>query len=110
MTTSISDPFPQFTHIERLTDYTQLKMKKLRQRDYRHFNNQEFMEELRKIDWVKTLAGTRAEEAFSIFYTAVDDVLNAMAPTKLLSRKEIGIAAKPWLTKGILKSIQILCN
>ena len=80
-------------------------MKKIWKHDYRHFNNQEFLEELGKIDWVKTLAGTSAEEAFSIFYTTVDDILNVMAPTKLLSRKLIGIVANPWLTKGILKSI-----
>ena len=105
ITTSISDHFPQFTHIERLTDYTKLKMKKVWKRDYRNFSNQEFLEELGKIDWVKTLAGTSAEKAFNIFYTAVDDILNVMAPAKLLSRQEIGIAANPWLAKGILKSI-----
>ena len=33
-----------------------------------------------------------------------------MAPTKLLSRKEVGIAANPWLTKGILKSIDTRDN
>ena len=91
-------------------------MKKIWKRDYRNFNKQEFLEELGKIDWVKTLAGTSTEKAFSIFYTAVYDILDVMAPTKLLSRREIGIAANPWLTKGILKSIdtkdklQIFCN
>ena len=85
-------------------------MKKIWKHDYRHFNNQEFLEELGKIDWVKTLAGASAEEAFSIFYTTVDDILNVMAPTKLLSRKVIGIVANPWLTKGILKSIDTRDN
>ena len=73
------------------------------------FNNQEFLEELGKIDWVKILAGTSAEEAFSIFYTTVDDILNVIAPKKLLSRKA-GIAANPWQTKGILKSIDTRDN
>ena len=85
-------------------------MKKIWKRDYRHFNNREFLEELGKIDWVKTLAGTSVEEAFSIFCTTVDDILNVMAPTKLLSRKEIGIVASPWLTKGILKSMDTRDN
>ena len=38
ITTSISDHFPQFTHIERLTDFTKLKKKKIWKRDYRNFN------------------------------------------------------------------------
>ena len=103
--TSISNHFPQFTHIQRLTEFTNLKNKTIWKRDYRNFNNQEFLEELGKIDWVATLAGSNAEEAFNIFYSIVDKILNVMAPVKLLNRKEIGILVKPWLTKCTLKSI-----
>ena len=80
-------------------------MKKIWTRDYRNFNNQEFLEEIGKADWVTILANTSAEEAFNAFYNIVNDILNVMAPAKLLNRKEIGILINPWLTKGILKSI-----
>ena len=63
------------------------------------------MEEPGKIDWITTLADSNAEEAFNTFYSIVDNILNVMVPTKLLNRKEIGILINPWLTKGILKSI-----
>ena len=80
-------------------------MKKIWIRDYRNFNNQEFLEEIGKTDWVTILAKTSAEEAFNAFYNVVNDILNVMAPAKLLNIKEIGILINPWLTKGILKSI-----
>ena len=54
--TSISDHFPQFTHIERLTDYTKLKRKKIWKRDNRNFNNQEFLKEIGKTNMVTILA------------------------------------------------------
>ena len=57
------------------------------------------------IFWVTTIAGSNAEEAFDIFYSNVDNILNVMAPAKLLNRKEIRILMNSWLLKGIVKSI-----
>ena len=42
-----------------------------------------------------------------LFLKTLNEVLDLMAPIKLLSKKEANLKSKPWITKGILKSIKV---
>ena len=48
-----------------------------------------------------------ANNSYNIFYSHIQETLNKHAPNKNLSRKETNLMQKPWLSKGILKSIKI---
>ena len=41
------------------------------------------------------------------FLTKIQDITNKHAPLRNLIRKEMKLKTKPWLTKGLLKSISI---
>jgi hypothetical protein len=42
-----------------------------------------------------------------MFYNKLNKLTNKHAPLKLISKRKIKQSAKPWITKGIKKSIKI---
>ena len=47
-------------------------------------------------------------QSFSNFYAVINNILDIHVPFKKLSKREINLnKSKPWITKGILKSIKI---
>ena len=103
--TSISDHFPQFCSLNILKKQQNTKRTKTA-RCYRNFNHDEFRNELININWDQLFANKSSEESFNIFFQKIEKLLDEMAPIKKLSRKEIKTEKKPWITSGILKSIQ----
>ena len=75
-------------------------------RDMKNFNLENFMDELNqeilKIP-VNTLSGN---DSWNYFQKAFTSILNTHAPFRPQSRKETKLHYKPWITKGILKSIR----
>ena len=47
-----------------------------------------------------------ADSKFTLFLDTFIDVVNTHSPLVKLSRRKTKLAAKPWITKGILKSIK----
>ena len=47
-----------------------------------------------------------ADSKFTLFLDTFIDVVNTPSPLVKLSRRKTKLAAKPWITKGILKSIK----
>ncbi len=78
-------------------------------RDFKKFNSQEFNNHLRfnLADFdEKTADINDPNELYSIFIKTFSDTLNLHAPLKKLKPKELKLFNKPWLTKGILKSVK----
>ncbi len=82
--------------------------KKLFIRNYKKFKSEEFCGQLKLAlsDFNEKTEGINDpnilyEKFFKIFYS----ILNTYAPLKKLTPKELKIFNKPWLSKGILKSI-----
>ena len=76
-------------------------------RDYSEFDNQCFIDDVKSIDWHSILdpdesLNDKAHEAISTLNVIVDK----HAPIRLASRSKQKLLDKPWLTKGILKSIK----
>ena len=61
------------------------------------------------IDWVDIVSRneTNIDKAFSSFYNKLNKLINKHAPLKPISWRKIKSYSKPWITKGIHKSIKI---
>ena len=104
LTTSISDHFSQFSFID---VFGKIKIKKPHKygRSYKNFNNDEFQNELRNIDWDTLLNGKNSNDSLEIFYKTIEKLLDEMAPVKKLSKKEANLKMRPWITINILKDM-----
>ena len=84
---------------------------KIKTSHLKNFNQQEFSGEL--YDPVQSLELTNAQNAnfaYSIFHKKFQSLLNKHAPLRFLSRREVKLKQKPWIPKGILKSIKVKRN
>ena len=109
LTCTISDHFPQFSIFEGFQNDldTNFANTKKRGRSYRDFNQNEFKFELGNIDWHSIFLNKNGNECCQLFFKKIEHLLDEMAPYKTLSRKECNLYTKPWLTSGILRSINI---
>ena len=104
ITTSISDHFPQFCLLDIFEKSSNPKEVKFG-RTYKHFNQNEFENELKAINWNQILENKSSDEAFEIFFKTIERLLDEMAPIRRLTKKEIDLLKKPWVTFGLLKSM-----
>ena len=105
ITTSISDHFPQFCLLDIFENNTKSKEVKYG-RSYKYFNQNEFENELKAIDWNQLFYNSGSEEALEIFFNTIERLLDEMAPVRRLTKKEIEFLKKPWVTIGLTKSIE----
>ena len=77
----------------------------LKQRTFRNFNNDEFINEIKKFDWNSLLLGKNLDDSFSIFYKSIEKLLDEMAPIKTLKSKEQKLQQRPWITGDILEEM-----
>ena len=106
LTCQISDHFAQFSIF---TDYS-LKKEKDNTirfgRSYKNFRDSEFLEEIMKIDWNIFLeSDPNVNNQMDTFLNKITDIINVMAPIRRLTRREVSLQDKPWITRGILKSM-----
>ena len=104
ITTSISDHFPQFCSISGFyTPSLTLKNSLRYGRSFKNFNNDEFKNELIKLDWENNFRHKNTDGCMGFFLNNFERLLDEMAPMKRLSNKEIGLKQRPWITNDILK-------
>ena len=86
ITTSISDHFPQFCSFD-------VKVKKQHNkgpkfgRSYKNFNDDEFGNELKVINWDRLFEERNIDEQVSIFLGKINGLLDEMAPVRRLTNK-----------------------
>ena len=105
----ISDHLPIFFTIS--SPVAQQLPVKSKIRDSKYFNLEYFITDLRlnfdnSFDSVNNFDDVDVHKLFELFQTTFEKVLDAHAPYRTLSRKEIKLKHKPRITKAILKSIQ----
>ena len=78
-------------------------------RDYSHFSYDSFISDLEIVDWNALLSEESLDvnNVFSSFYTKFNKIVNKHAPIKTISNRKAKQLSKPWITRGIRKSIQI---
>ena len=107
ITSSISDHFLQFCQTNIFEKPNKNKPHKYA-RSYKTFNEREFLEELQIINWVDVLKDTiNTDNSFQLFMHKIESLLNEMAPIRKLSKNELRLEKRPWITKGILVSMHI---
>ena len=80
----------------------------LYKRDYSKIDQQALLNEIKLVDWQDEFSSLNHPSIlFQAFYHNVSNVVDNNIPVKRLSRKEIRLKSKPWITSGLSKSIMI---
>ena len=108
ITTSISDHLPQFIIIENgKEDNPANKTAKTTYRDYKNFDMDFVKIVLQRMDWTFATHTSDVNLGFEDFLWFFNTTLDKHATIKELTRKEEKGKLKPWVTKGIKKSILV---
>ena len=78
-------------------------------RDYSRFSEGIFHFELSQIEWDSIINDNQndIDRTFSIFFNTLNKLVNKHAPLKPVSKRQANRFMKPWITKGLRKSIKI---
>ena len=104
--TSISDHLAQFLLFPIKAQKKQKE--EIYRRNFKHFNEKDFLKDLKNINWnrVLELNKNNTNQSFDKFFATIEKLLDVYAPITKLSKSEVKLLSKPWLTKGILASIK----
>ena len=102
LTSQISDHLVQFIVINNFYKQKPRLENKLIQRNYQFFNKDEFKNDLKDIIWENIFpTNESATSAFDKFYSTMIFLLDEHAPLHELTKKEMSLKVKPWITKKI---------
>ena len=101
---SISDHFAQFSCLDLFPKVRKEELPKFG-RSYKSFSDATFEKELDKINWDILLEGKDADSRIQLILTKTTEILDKLAPIRKLTKREANLSQVPWLTKGILKSM-----
>ena len=103
----LSDHYTQFC-ILRLSRDT-IKPHKSVRRDYSRFSEARFLSDLSGVDWERPVTenNNNIDQSFSALHSKLNETIDKHAPLKPLSMRKAKQLTKPWITKGLIKSIKI---
>ena len=105
----LSDHLPNFLIFNKFSSLP--SNVKIFKRDYSKFDQQAFISEIQLIDWETIFASNNSAcNMFKSFYFKISSIINKHIPVKQLSRREVKLKSKPWISKALRKSIQIKNN
>ena len=108
ITVSISDHLPSFVIIPNSNQHHLPKKNNIFRRNYKNFDQENFLLDLLNIDWTNTLEiqNNDPNRSFDSFYQTIESILDVYAPLKKVSNKDHKRKYKPWITNGIISSIK----
>ena len=101
----LSDHLTQFLILEGYVKERTLLDLKITKKDFKNFNEREFEEiVVNGLNWeeICMIRIGDASASFKSFYDTVNFHLDEMAPDQEVSKKELKLMLKPWITKDIL--------
>jgi hypothetical protein len=104
------DHFSQFCVILSNTSKpTRRNTVKNQYRDFSRFSKETFNNDLAQIEFDEPNVNNAnsIDKIFSNFYTKVNKIVNKHVPLTTCSKRKSKQLLKPWITKGLLKSIRI---
>ena len=102
----LTDHLPNFLIINKLIEPHPSHI--IYKRDFSLYNEAAVFDGLREINWqVQFSQHDDVNEIFDSFLNNITPIIDKHIPLVKLSRKEAKFKSKPWITKGIKKSIQI---
>ena len=78
---------------------------KKRKRDFTSFDKDGFLEDLQQVDWMLN-NNFDVNTCCSNFLLKFGSIVDKHVPLKIVSKQQYQLHHKPWITKGILKSIK----
>ena len=104
---TISDHYAQFL-LMKIMKIKQRETTDIYRHDFTNINEVQFKSELCNIDCKSALEISKKDVDFSFskFFETFNNLLQKQAPIKKLSNKDKKTMKKPWITKGIQKSIE----
>ena len=103
MITDVSDHFTQFCITSSIKPYFQPKKAKIR--DYTTFSSSSFNEAIQTS--IVMGVDRDIDREFSCFYRKLNKLIDKHAPMKTISKRKNKQFSKPWITRGIKKSIKV---
>ena len=101
----ISDHYSQFCFIHSpplRSFYQGVKI-----RDYSKFSEEDFVNDVSQIEWDSLITNGSVDKCFSSFYNKLNKLVNKHAPIKAVSKRKAKQLSKPWISRGLRKSIKI---
>jgi hypothetical protein len=99
----ISDHLPVFCIVKTQVDKSTNKIKF---RDFRKFNKQRFLDDIKQISWDEILTPNKSlDKKTQDTISTLNKVVDNHAPVKTVTQAKQKQLNKPWLTTGIFKSI-----
>ena len=107
ITLSISDHLAQFLIIPEKYSHLTEKIN-IQKRDMKNLNKENLLNDLSNVNWNSLICLDKEDPNFSytVIEKAVNSIVDEHAPTKILTKKEIKLQSKPWITQGIRISIK----
>ena len=77
-------------------------------RDTKHFDRENFFLDLLSLDWDEILKLDNEDPnlSFREFYTTINRLIDTYMPLRKMTKKEVKLMLKPWITQDILKSMK----
>ena len=101
----LTDHLPNFLIITKISGNK--KNTNIFKRDFSHFDEQLLNVEVQSFDWEGMISSNSdPNQMFDLFYTKLSGIIDAHIPIKKLSKRELKIKYKPWITRAIRVSIQ----
>ena len=112
LTVSLSDHIPQFAIIPLKQKNYLPKNHNIKIRDFDNIDYDKINYELSSINWNFTNNSKNSDvnQDTLTFINDVNSIIDKYAPLRKIKNKEYKLRNKPWVTKGILKSIKIKDN
>ena len=102
----ISDHMPNFIILQR--NISENKKLKIIKRNFRNFNEATFINEIKQVNFHNLFdTQNNIHIKYDIFQNKILEIIEKHAPLQPPSNKKKTQLLKPWITKGILKSISI---
>ena len=102
----IADHLIQYLVLKDFSFSTKKKPVKTYRRDFRFFNDNEFREELKLIEWKNILKLEDVNTDFKTFLDSIIYLLDEHAPVKQLTKKENSLKLKPWISPEIIHDMR----
>ena len=108
ITIQLSDHLFQFVILEGFFKDLPIPKLNIYQRNFKYFNEREFQGILNGINWDNILSLNASDPNLSMnnFYNQINILLDEVAPYKKLTKKEIKLKSKPWITIDIQHLMQ----
>ena len=104
---AISDHYDQFLLMKNVTNKKNIANTEVYHQDFQKINEKKFEKDLQNNIWEDALElhSDDVDKSFETFFSTIKSIIDRHAPLKKMSLKERKLKLKPWLTKGILTSI-----